>query len=385
LPARVAGGIVPRMKSIWLLLPVIALLTGCTTAKHKSSKHFSDWPAGTAPAEVGKRVSENILARKFDFEINPRRKVVIYPEVCAWYGALNVAKLSGDTNLQTRLIRRFDQFLTPEGAARISTNDHVDYRVFGAVPLEIYLQNKNEQCLAIGQGLADAQWATPTPDGITHEARYWVDDMYMIAAVQVQAFRATGDQKYLDRAALATATYLDKLQQPNGLFFHAADSPFYWGRGCGWYAAGMTELLSELPANHPKRERILQGYRRMMASLLQHQSESGLWRQLLDKPDSWLETSSTGMFAYAMVTGVKRGWLNEDIYGPAARKAWLALVAELDEHANVRNVCVGTNKGFQEVGPDLDRQLAFYLARARKTGDLHGQSPILWTAAALLR
>ena len=373
------------MKSVLFALSVAALLTGCATSQPKRSAHFSNWPAGDSPAEVGKRVSENIIVRKFDFETNPRRKFVIYPEICAWYGALNVAKLTSDADLQARLVRRFDPFLTPEGDARISREAHVDYRVFGAVPLEIYIQTKNAPCLALGLSLADAQWEKPTADGITHEARYWVDDMYMISAVQVQAFRATGDRKYLDRAALATATYLDKLQQPNGLFFHAADSPFYWGRGCGWYAAGMTELLSELPANHPKRARIMAGYKTMMASLLQFQSESGLWRQLLDKPESWLETSGTGMFAYAMVTGVKRGWLDEKTYGPAARKAWLALVAELDADNNVKDVCVGTNKGFQEVGADLDKQLAFYLARARKTGDLHGQSVILWTAAALLR
>ena len=147
----------------------------------------------------------------------------------------------------------------------------------------------------------------------------------------------------------------------------------------------MAEVLSELPPDHPKRARIMAGYKAMMASLLQFQSEGGLWRQLVDKPESWLETSSTGMFTYAMVTGVKRGWLDEKTFGPAARKAWLALVAELDADNNVKDVCVGTNKGFQEVGADLDKQLAFYLARARKTGDLHGQSPILWTAAALLR
>jgi rhamnogalacturonyl hydrolase YesR len=208
--------------------------------------------------------------------------------------------------------------------------------------------------------------------------------MFMISAVQVQAFRATGDQKYLDRAALAMAAYLDKLQQPNGLFFHAPDSPFYWGRGNGWYAAGMAEVLSELPANHPNRARIMSGYQTMMASLLKYQGENGLWRQLLDKPDSWYETSCTGMFTYAMVTGVKHGWLDDKTYGPAARKAWIALVGELDSNSKVKNVCVGTNKGAQEVGPDLDKQLAFYLARPRTTGDLHGQSPILWTAAALL-
>lgn len=345
---------------------------------------FANWPAGSSPAEMGKRVAEEVAARHFDAELQRTRRALIYPEVCAWYGALKVAKAAGDTNLQERLIREYDFFLSPEGAPRISTQSHVDFRVAGVVPFEVFLQNKDPKCLAAGLKLADAQWEKTTPDGITSEARYWVDDMFMISALQAQAYRATNDRKYLDRAALAMTAYLDKLQQPNGLFFHAEDSPFYWGRGNGWYAAGMAEILSVLPADHPRRARILDGYRRMMASLLKFQSEGGLWRQLLDDAESWGETSCTGMFAFAMVTGVKRGWLEAKDYAPAVRKAWLALAAELDEKSNVKNVCVGTNKGAKEVGPDLQKQRAYYLARARKTGDLHGQAPILWTAAALM-
>jgi rhamnogalacturonyl hydrolase YesR len=209
--------------------------------------------------------------------------------------------------------------------------------------------------------------------------------MFMITAVQVQAFRATKDKKYLDRAALTMAAYLDKLQKPNGLFVHAADSPFYWGRGNGWVAAGMAELLRSLPKNHPNRARILAGYRKMMSSLLKYQAADGLWRQLIDHPDVWAETSSTGMFTFAMVTGVKNGWLPAKTYGPAARKAWLGLVKHLDAQANVTDVCVGTNKANAEVGPNLDTQLKYYLDRQRRTGDLHGQSPILWSASALMR
>jgi rhamnogalacturonyl hydrolase YesR len=179
--------------------------------------------------------------------------------------------------------------------------------------------------------------------------------------------------------------YLDKLQQPNGLFFHAPDSPFYWGRGNGWYAAGMAELLRSLPAKHPRRARILEGYRKMMASLLKYQGEDGLWKQLIDHPESWSETSGTGMFAFAMITGVKNGWLDAKTYGPAARKAWLGLVKYLDANANIREVCAGTNKAAKEVGPDLDAQLKFYMERPRLTGDLHGQAALLWTATALLR
>jgi unsaturated rhamnogalacturonyl hydrolase len=339
------------------------------------SDYFARWPAGASPREVGRRVAENFLARPFDFETNPRRAYVIYPEVCTWYGALRVARLTGDRELQRRLIAKFDRFLTPEGAKRISPEAHVDFRVFGVVPLEIYMQTKDRRYLEIGKGLADRQWEKTTPDGITAEARYWIDDMYMITAVQVQAYRATGDARYLERAAQTMVAYLDKLQQPNGLFYHAPDSPYFWSRGNGWVAAGMTELLISLPRNHPKRERIMEGYRKMMATLLKYQGEDGLWRQLIDHPEAWAETSGTGMFTFAMVTGVKRGWLDGKTYGPAARKAWLGLVSRLDEKANLRDVCVGTNKGYS---------VQYYLDRPRSTGDLHGQAPLLWSGAALL-
>ncbi len=368
-----------------LALPALTALLIGTAGCHTPTQPgcFGQWPAGTSPQEVGTRVAENFLNHPLEYT-EGKRDFVIYPEVCAWYGSLTVADLTRNADLQAKLIKKFAPLLTTD-AKRISTNAHVDYRVFGALPLEIYLLTKDARYLALGQNLADQQWANPTPDGVTREARYWVDDIYMISAVQVQAYRATGNKIYLDHAAVTAATYLNKLQQTNGLFFHAADSPFYWGRGNGWYAAGMAELLRELPPTHPQYARVMAGYKTMMASLLKYQGADGLWHQLIDQPDCWSETSGTGMFTFAMVTGVKHGWLDAKTYGPAARKAWLGLVQHLDKDANVKDVCVGTNKAFQEVGSEQDTQLKFYLARDRKTGDLHGQSPILWTASALMR
>ena len=332
---------------------------------------FTNWPTGSDPTVIGKRVAERFVG-------SPRLRsdTIIYPEVCAWYGALEFAKASGDRDLGARLIRRFDPLLTPAEAALVPTERHVDFSVFGAVPLEIYIQTRERKYLDLGLSIADRQWATPTSDGLTSETRYWIDDMFMITAVQVQAYRATGDTKYLDRAALEMVTYLDKLQQPNGLFYHAPDVPFLWGRGNGWVAAGMTELLRSLPANHPRRERILSSYRKMMGALVPLQGSDGVWRQLLDHKEAWAETSSTGMFTFAMITGVKEGWIDEKSYGAAARRAWLGLIKYLEPNGDVRNVCEGTGK---------KNDLQYYLDRQRLTGDLHGQAPILWSAAALLR
>jgi unsaturated rhamnogalacturonyl hydrolase len=372
-----------RCRALALVLTTALLLMSNVRVMGQSD-YFRKWPAGTSPREVGKRVSENFVTRQLEYA-QGKRKYVIYPEVCAWYGSLTVAQLTKDNDLKARLIQKFDPLLTPEGAQHINQEPHVDNRVFGAVPLEIYLQSRDRKYLEPGQSLADKQWGNTTPDGITAEARYWIDDMYMITAVQVQAYRATGDAKYINRAATTMAAYLDKLQQPNGLFYHAPDSKFFWGRGNGWVAAGMTELLRSLPKNHPRRARILLGYRTMMASLLKYQASDGLWRQLIDHPDVWAETSSTGMFTFAMVSGVKNGWLAPRVYGPAARKAWLGLVQHLDKDANVTDVCIGTNKANLEVGPDVNVQMKFYLDRPRRVGDLHGQAPILWSATALIR
>ena len=357
------------------LLLVLAALP-CSAQQKAQPKEFQNWPSGSSPQEIGKRVGERFASSDWaNFGRPGPPKTITYPEACTWYGALTFANLTGDKDLASKLVHRFDSLLG-EKSSMIPEPVHVDNSVFGIVPLQLYIETKEQKYLDIGKRMADAQWEKTTPDGLTSQSRFWIDDMYMIIALQTQAFRATGDQKYLDRAALEMTSYLDKLQQPNGLFYHAPDVPFYWGRGNGWVAAGMTELLRSLPKNHPRRAKILQSYKKMMKSLLQYQDKDGTWRQLIDHPESWPETSSTGMFTFAMITGVKNGWLDEKTYGPAARKAWLGLVGYINADGDISNVCEGTNK---------KNDLQYYLDRQRRTGDLHGEAPILWSASALLR
>jgi unsaturated rhamnogalacturonyl hydrolase len=368
---------------------------GCVSTTKVSKFDFGPWAPGTSPQEIGKRVAENFVARPHsNFNKTTPPKSITYPETCTWYGALTFAKLTGDKELTEKLIKRFEPMFGDD-ATLIPPASNVDATVFGAVPLELYLQTKDERYLKIGLSLADKQWEPPTEEhlakmkeaqrtsteenvhnGLSWQSRFWVDDMYMVTIIQTQAYRATRDSKYADRIATEQVAYLDKLQQPNGLFFHAPDVPFFWGRGDGWFAAGMSELLSSLPADHPKRARIMEGYKKMMAALLMYQGEDGMWHQLIDHAEAWPETSCTGMFTFAFITGVKNGWLDEKTYGPAAKKGWLGLQRYLDEKANIHEVCEGTNKR---------NDLQFYLTRGRNVGDFHGQAPLLWCASALLR
>jgi unsaturated rhamnogalacturonyl hydrolase len=353
-----------------LFAPLILALT--LSASAQDNTYFNNWPSGVSPQEVGKRVAEHFVLSPHQYTAT-----IHYSEVATWYGALTFASLTHDDALRSELIHKFEPLMPGGGdAARIPVRHHVDDSIFGVVPLEIAIETKDPKYLATGKGWADRQWENPRPDGLSAETRFWIDDMYMLTLLQLEAYRATGDMKYLDRDALEMAAYLDKLQQPNGLFFHAPDVPFYWGRGDGWVAAGMAEMLRDLPQDHPQRKRIMEGYRAMMSALLKYQGKDGMWRQLIDHDEAWPESSGSAMFTFALVTGVKNGWLDAATYGPAARRAWIAVVGYIDQNQDITNVCEGTGK---------QNSFDYYLARKRRTGDFHGQAPVLWAASALLR
>jgi unsaturated rhamnogalacturonyl hydrolase len=331
-----------------------------------------------APASIGRLLAEELLSRPefMRYEVGEVR-ALHYAEACAAYGALRVAGLLGDRDLVARLGARYDLEPSPvEGPGRIvNTANHVDANVYGILPLELYILTGDEASLDRGLALADGQWADPLPNGMTRQTRYWIDDVYMIASLQVQAFEATGRSAYLDRAALEVADYLDKLQEPNGLFHHGPEAPFFWGRGNGWVAAGLAELISVLPASNDRFAAISAVYAKMMRALKEHQCADGMWRQLVDREDAWKESSATAMFAYAMAAGIAGGALPADEYAPAVAKAWDALVDYITPRGRLREICAGTGQS---------GDAAYYLERPRVEGDLHGQAAMLWLCGAML-
>lgn len=344
----------------------------------------------TSPAEdpltVGRKVAQRFIDvphPNFDGNPAPTREIT-YPETITWLGAIRFASLTGDSVMMTALEDRFLPILGAERKLQ-PMPDHVDHTVFGTVPLGLYMATGNKAYGHLGRWYADTQWqragemsgrdAEMAANGLSWQTRFWIDDMYMISAIQGHAFRAFGDSKYLDRAAHEMTVYLDSIQCDNGLFYHAPDAPYHWCRGNGWMAAGMAELLSLMPESHPERPRIMKSYVRMMDTLLSMQRADGLWGQLLDAKEAWSETSGSAMFVYAMITGVRKGWLDAARFAPAVRRGWSALVSHINEDGDIDGVCEGTNRS-------TDRE--FYLHRRTLLGNMHGQAPILWCASALI-
>ena len=351
--------------------------------------NLTKFPKGSTPLEVGNRIANKFIVTPHTRFGNPRAEkapnYITYPDACAWLGALWFGKVTKNEPLLDKLKDRFEPLFSTE-QKMLPRMNHVDHNVVGAVPLELYIQKKGDQrYYDLGMRYADTQWEAPadaTPEqkayadkGYSWQTRIWIDDMFMITTIQSQAYRATGDRKYIDRAAREMAMYLKKIQRPNGLFYHSPEAPFFWARGNGWMAAGMAQLLSILPKDNSDRTTIMEAYKKMKNTLKQNQDPDGMWHQLIDEPASYKETSGTAMFTYAMIVGVKHGWLDKKEYGTAARKGWLALVTYINENDEITNVCEGTN---------IKNDKNHYMNRKQITGDLHAHAPLLWCAVALL-
>ncbi|MCG6188609.1 glycoside hydrolase family 88/105 protein [Maribellus maritimus] len=346
------------------LLIVMALSVSISLTVKAQNSNNQNIQVKTDPVEIGKRITDHVAKKK---------SYRFYAMVCTYYGSL----IFGDATDDSEITRQMEKGIEPYvNGKRNYRKGHVDYNVFGIWPFELYRQTGNEKYLQIGKELADHEYKNVRKDGLTSYSRFWVDDMYMVGSLQVQAFKSTKEQKYLDRAASLLKIYCDSLQRENGLFYHRKDAPFFWGRGNGWAAASLTEVLLVLPKTHEHYLPLLKAYQKMMSTLKNYQEKDGMWHQLIDYPESYAETSSSGMFLYAMASGIDSGWLPFDEYKDNVTKGWDALAGYVNKKGKTKNVCIATNAKNSE---------KHYLKRWKLTGDYHGQAAVLWAATAMVK
>ena len=225
--------------------------------------------------------------------------------------------------------------------------------------------------------------STRLPDGTLHRARgrLMADDPYMTVPYLVRMHRLTGEARYLDDAVqqlLGTNRLL--FNSERGWYRHAwdvkAQAPLgeFWGRANGWMMLTQVELLAALPVSHPARAKVLAVFVAHADGLRRAQDPAGGWHQVLDHPESWIETSCTGMFTYALARGVNEGWLDAS-FTPTARQGWTALRTKVTAEGDLIDICGSTDVG----------NVAFYLKRPRLQGDLHGFGSFLLAGAEIVR
>jgi len=175
--------------------------------------------------------------------------------------------------------------------------------------------------------------------GFWHKKIYphqmWADGVYMASPFLAHFAAVFGDAAALDDAikqVLLAETHLRDAR--TGLLYHGWDeskserwanpatgrSSQFWGRGVGWYAMAVADVLAEMPAHHPKRAAVAGVLGRLATAIVAVQDPaSGLWWQVLDaggRPGNYLEASASAMFVYALAKGSRGGEIDRRMYEP---------------------------------------------------------------------
>jgi rhamnogalacturonyl hydrolase YesR len=170
------------------------------------------------------------------------------------------------------------------------------------------------------------------------------DAVFMGCPVLAQAAKLTGDEKYA-QACLQNLRFMQKLcVREDGLYRHSPLDEAAWGRGNGFPALGLSWSLSELPVTFKGRAEMIAAHRAHLDALLPHQDASGCWHQVIDRPESYREFTCTAMITYALMRGVRYGWLPKSRYEEAIEAGWQALKLRIAADGTLVDVCTGTGK-----------------------------------------
>jgi unsaturated rhamnogalacturonyl hydrolase len=335
--------------------------------------------------------------------------LLTYEEGVVFIGMLDAADATGDTKYNDYIAKRLNVManylkVTPAPAAGAGARGGRGGGGLGGLRTPTSL----DQCGALCAGLLKSRLAGVGPDlsAVTNVwmdfimtkvprladgtiARHvpmpdtiWADDMYMSVPALAWMGKATGDRKYYDDAVKQVTQMSARLFQPElGIFRHGwiTTNPdpidIHWSRANGWCVMAMCELLDALPPADPARAAILTLYRAHVRGLATRQSADGLWHQLIDRDDSYLETSASAMFVYAFAHGINQGWISP-AYGAEAITGWNAVAARVNDQGQVEGTCVGTN---------FDLSVPYYYYRPTSVTALHGYGPTLLAGAEILK
>lgn len=210
----------------------------------------------------------------------------------------------------------------------------------------------------------------------------WLDDLYMSVPALSQMGHYTRESKYFDDACKQMLQFAQRMFIPEvGLYRHGwvqemQTHPFFpWSRANGWAIMANAELLSVLPEQHPQYPQILKLFRDHIKGIVSFQGINGLWHQLVNRPQSYEETSGSAMFVFAIARGINRGWIDPFAYGPAASLGWNAIAAKVNEQGQVEGTCVGTGMGWDPM---------FYAYRNTSPYAAHGYGPVLLAGAEMI-
>lgn len=224
--------------------------------------------------------------------------------------------------------------------------------------------------------LSDGTLCRPEP----REMTVWADDLFMSVPYLLRASKLYSNPDYLNDAAKQIINFNKYLfDQEIKLYKHAwfdfskEKSVAFWGRANGWIIWATSDALMNVPGNHKDFKKIKKIFNDHLSGLIKYQDKSGMWHQVLDRNDSFEETSCTAMFIIGLARGIRNGWISKS-YEKNLLLAWNALKKNISHDGVVKDITRGTG-----IGNDLD----FYFKRERFDNDPRGLGAVITAAVEM--
>ncbi len=356
----------------------------------------SAWAAGpsaiaqAAPADWSRAVIDSTMKRYTPGNLGGWG----YTRGLYLYGQYLVYKRTGEKKYLDYILAWYNRFVTNDGISN-SFNNLDSMRSGQMFPL-LYTETGQAKYKKAAEQLRRRFPSYPrTSDGGMFHAtskvgQLWADGVYMSQPFLALYGKTFNDAGYCyEESAKNIVTYFTRLKEPaKGLLYHAYDedgseswasgsgrhSKYHWARAIGWLGMASIDILETLPADHPRRQQLIDVVKFLAAGYTKWQdSASGRWFQIVDRggdSKNWLETSASAMYTFLLSRGVERGYIGSE-YGPVAAKGYTGVLSQAsvgsDGLTSLKNISEGTNVG----------DTSYYYARKRNTNDFHGLGAFL--------
>ena len=197
------------------------------------------------------------------------------------------------------------------------------------------------------------------------ENRIWVDALYMLPPFLAAAGQPVEAMKQIAGCRKALQDSVKKL------YSHMWDDDrqdferkALWGSGNGWAMAGMARVLRALPATMAaEKAQLVDWIRELVDAALPWRRPDGLFHDVLDEPNTFVETNFAQMLAYTLYRGVAGGWMPQS-YLATADSLRAAAIGKVDAYGIVQGVCGAPN--FNKSGTSTEGQAFFLLMEAAR-------------------
>lgn len=293
------------------------------------------------PITIAKNIwnHANDLQKQIDNGIVKRQSVMYhYFGILSMYGAVQAAHYSDDKEWLKEVNDMLDKYPYEFETSKFYFKyNFSNYRVGGLAKawacMKGYFGDDHKE--QVRKYAEETLVAPMSHDGILcnpycpEKELIWIDIVYAVAPYMLYAGIMFNEERYIDFAIDQTIKLYDVfIDKSNGLLHQGRGfmgdkttiSEDYWGRGNGWGYIGLTELIRYLPKDHKRYNEVLERYVSLSEALIKYQDHRGLWRQIINEPYSWEESSGSALFLYGFGVGIRLGILDKNVYMPVFEK-----------------------------------------------------------------